>query len=91
MQSSGGPTTPANPIDRFLPANGLDDCSSAPSYGPALIDISAIRAFIWRQRYILIGVTTLVLIAGLIATLLMKPMYQASSTLQLSVDRKSVV
>ena len=91
MQSSGGPTTPANPIDRFLPANGLDDCSSAPSYGPALIDISAIRAFIWRQRYILIGVTTLVLIAGLIATLLMKPMYQASSTLQLSVDANEIV
>lgn len=91
MQSSGGPTTPANPIDRYLPGLGQDDGSPSSAYGPSLIDISAIRAFIWRQRYILIGVTTLVLIAGLVTTLLMKPMYEASSTLQLSVDSTQIV
>lgn len=48
----------------------------------ALLDLSAIRGMLYRQRWLLAGVVVASLIAGLIVTLLSTPMYEARSTVQ---------
>ena len=45
-----------------------------------LIDISAIRGILFRQRWLVAGVVGLALIGGLVATLLMTPVYKASAS-----------
>jgi capsular exopolysaccharide synthesis family protein len=45
-----------------------------------LIDISAIRGILFRQRWLVAGVIGLALIVGLVITLLMTPTYKASAS-----------
>ena len=56
---------------------------ASDSGGPSFLNMAAIRAFLWRQRLILIGVTALALIAGLIYTLLQPPVYSATATMRI--------
>jgi len=64
--------------------------TAAPSSAPASLgggfNLSSIRAFFWRQRFILIGVTTLVFLAGLIYTLLTPPTYTAIATMRIDAS-----
>lgn len=78
---------PASAIDRYMP-------SRRHSYGPetsSLIDFNWIRAFLWRQRYILIGLTVLAFLVGLVATMLMTPTYQASATVRVNTSNGSSI
>jgi capsular exopolysaccharide synthesis family protein len=69
------PDTPGTWIDAYMP-----DGRSVPHQpGPQLISISAIRGILFRQRWLIAGVVSAALIAGLIATLLATPMYQADA------------
>lgn len=67
--------------------------SPAPAAaGPAnFLNLSVIRAFLWRQRLILIGVTALALIAGLIYTLLLPPVYTATATMRIESSGTYIV
>ena len=49
-----------------------------PSTG-SFFNLAMVRALLWRQRYILIGVTALVFTGGLIYTLLQTPKYEATA------------
>ena len=55
---------------------------SSEQDAPSFLKLSSIRAFLWRQRYILIGVTALVFIIGLIYTLLLAPTYTAVASMR---------
>lgn len=50
---------------------------------PQLINIAAIRGLLFRQRWLVLSVIALALIAGLVLTLLATPMYQARSTVRI--------
>jgi len=56
---------------------------AAQAGGGGLMNMASMRAFLWRQRFILIGVTILALIAGLIYTLLQPPVYSATATMRI--------
>ena len=63
-------------VDRYMP-------SSRPEYyGENLIDLAMVRGFLWRQRFILAGVIGVALLLGFVATLLIKPTYQATATVR---------
>ncbi len=72
---------------------------SAPSAAPAgsgqaagsFFNLASIRAFFWRQRYILVGVTSLVFIAGLIYTLLLPPTYSAAATMRIQASDSMLI
>lgn len=60
-----------------------------PSGG--LFNLASIRAFLWRQRYILMGVTALVFIAGLIYTLLLPPTYAATASVRIEIPSSYLI
>lgn len=64
--------------DQFLP--GPETQADGASEG--LISLTTIRGLLFRQRLILIGVTAAILVIGLTATLLMRPLYQATATVR---------
>ena len=65
-------------VDAYMP-----DGQYGPVEAPRpLLDLSAIRGMLYRQRWLLAGVVVASLIAGLIITLLSTPMYEARSTVQ---------
>lgn len=64
---------------------------SEGGYGPSLIQMDTIRAFLWLQRYLLIAVTLLVFLIALGATLLMIPVYQAQSTVRIDTSGAQIV
>ena len=59
--------------------------------GGGFLNLPAIKAFLWRQRLVLIGVTVLALIVGLIITLLMPPVYTAAATLRVNPNPTMIV
>lgn len=69
-------------LSRYLPET-TELSGTAP--GPMQIfDLQYLRALMWRQRYILAGVTALALLLGLVITLLTTPTYQAHSTVRVA-------
>lgn len=73
-------------IDRYLPAGGEE-----ASTGESTINLTMIRGILFRQRHILIGVVAVSLVAGLVLTLLTKPIYSASATVQLDTRRAQII
>lgn len=73
-------------LDRYLPR-----ASDYAPEGGAAIDFTMIRGILWRQRFIIIGVVSLALLAGAIATMLMTPRYQATATVQLNLAGGSII
>lgn len=76
-------------IDRHLPLR--DSASGSSSSGSRMIDFTALRGMIWRQRFIVGGVVMLALLAGLVATLLATPMYEASSSVRVSDQTEPII
>ena len=65
-------------IDAYMPDGQLAHYE-APRQ---LIDLSAIRGMIYRQRWLFAGVVLAAAIAGLVITLISTPMYEARSTVR---------
>ncbi|MEM7665224.1 MAG: polysaccharide biosynthesis tyrosine autokinase [Pseudomonadota bacterium] len=65
-------------LDTYLPDNQL------AHYQPQqkLINVSAIRGILFRQRWLVAAALVIALIGGLVVTLLATPMYSASSTVR---------
>ena len=59
--------------------------------GGGFLNLPGIKAFLWRQRLVLIGVTALALAAGLIITLLMSPVYTAAATMRVNPNPTMIV
>lgn len=80
-RSAGGPW-----VDRYLPGG------HEPARGTENpFSLTLIRGIAYRQRHILIGIVTVALVAGLVATLLTKPTYQASATVQIDPGGSKIV
>jgi len=70
--------------DKYI-ANG------EPAQGSAgLIDVATVRGSLWRQRWILAGITSLALILGLVATLLTTPIYEATSSVRVDPEQGDI-
>lgn len=73
--------------DQFLPGAGAQ-----PGQGSeGLISLAVLRGLLFRQRSILIGVTTAVLVIGLVITLLTRPQYEAVATVRVDPSGVSIV
>ena len=83
----GGPHPIGDPLDHRAVALG----PAMPPPPPNMLSMAAVRAFLWRQRLILIGVILLALIAGLIITLLMTPKYMATASLRVEGIESPIV
>lgn len=60
----------------------LDDGETGGSLS-SLLNLNMIRGILYRQRYMLLGIIGLALVGALVVTLLTRPMYSASSTVQI--------
>lgn len=76
-QSGGGLSTM---VDRYLPAT--EATGQGPAYPSMLLNMGAIRAILWRQRFVLVGIVGAALLAGLILTMLATPIYRAEAKVQ---------
>lgn len=63
-------------LDRYL----IDNQLVASQLRPQLIDVSAIRGILFRQRWLVASALAFALIAGFVITLLMTPVYKASAS-----------
>lgn len=64
-------------------ANQYGPEPAAPPPAPNFFNLTFIRAFLWRQRLVLVGTILLALLIGLIVTLLMTEKYTATATLRI--------
>lgn len=80
--ASGGPHW----VDQFLPANG-----NAPRQGSGPVNASFMRGVAFRQRFLIAGTIALALLAGLLITLLMTPVYEATSTVRIEPYATNIV
>lgn len=70
--------------DRFLPE------TRTYAVQPKLLDIHTLRGFLWRQRFVLSGVTLLAIVAGLVITLLTTPKYEATSSVRIDPEQADI-
>lgn len=74
-------------LDRYLP--GPVDDATRPAEGT--FNLTMVRGIIYRQRHILIGIVALALVIGLVITLLTKPIFAASATVQIDPGASQIV
>ncbi|WP_340588360.1 GumC family protein [Erythrobacter alti] len=56
-----------------------------------MFEMENVRAILWRQRYVLMGVIGLALVAGLVLTMLTTPTYRASATVRIDTSTSTIV
>lgn len=79
-------------VDRYLPpADAGGQGIGRSSYPPTLFNLSMLRAILWRQRFVLAGIVSLALIAGLVATLMATPLYRAEAKLRVDSSTMNIV
>lgn len=78
-RSTSGTSGAATWVDRYLPATTGQTDEGSESF----LSLAVLRGILYRQRHILIGIVALALVAGVVITLLTKPTYSASATVQI--------
>lgn len=89
-------------VDQYLPAedrlvaqpNRPDSRSAPESFGESAgfsISLSDIRTMAWRQRWMIGSLMAAGLVIGLIVTLLMTPIFQATATVQIRQENTNIV
>lgn len=76
-QPESGPR--AGWVDVYMPEGRMVPASPAPQF----INFDFIRGILYRQRWLIAGVITAALVAGVIWTLLATPVYQAEATVRI--------
>ena len=56
-----------------------------------LFDLTSIRAILWRQRWVLLIVTGAAVLAGLVFTMLMTPIYVTSATVRIDPEGSEII
>ncbi|MEM1050698.1 MAG: polysaccharide biosynthesis tyrosine autokinase [Pseudomonadota bacterium] len=87
LMQAPGPDPRQGWVDAYMP-DGQYGQFEAPR---SLLDLSAIRGVLYRQRWLLAGVVVASMIAGLIVTLLSTPMYEARATVRVQPYGKYIV
>lgn len=80
------PSGSSNWVDQFLPGNGTP---TRRDDGP--VNASFMRGVAFRQRFLIAGTIALALLAGLLVTLLMTPVYEATSTVRIDPYATNIV
>ncbi len=88
LQDNQSLSAPGNMVDRYLPGDG-DSRAGIPVGG--FLNAANVRAMLWRQRLVLICVTGLVAVMGLILTMLMTPIYEATSTVRVNNQGQEII
>lgn len=57
----------------------------------SIVNLAMLRGLLFRQRIVLIGVTLTAIVIGLVSTLLTKPIYSASATVQVDPQQANIV
>lgn len=78
-RSTSGTSGGATWVDRYLPNTAAQSDEGSESF----LSLAVLRGILYRQRHILIGIVALALVAGVVITLLTKPTYSASATVQI--------
>ncbi len=86
--NSPTPSHRAGWLEQYLPS---DASGAASSNNSQLIDVTAVRGMLFRQRWVIIGLVALSLMIGLILTVIQQPIYQANATLRIEPRGLSVV
>lgn len=63
----------------------------ASSSNSEWFNIAHLRGMIWRQIWLFLGVVAVALVLGLVLTMLMTPMYKATSTVRVAMEGAQVV
>lgn len=66
-------------IDAYMPEGQLTNFQPQPQF----LNLSAVRGILYRQRWLVAAIIFAAAVAGLILTLLAKPMYEASATVRI--------
>lgn len=74
-------------LDTYLPENQIEQYQERPK----LIDTSAIRGIIYRQRWLAAAVLVLAMAGGLAVTLMATPMYEARATVLVNPQGQYIV
>ncbi|QZH76411.1 MAG: polysaccharide biosynthesis tyrosine autokinase [Erythrobacter sp.] len=70
-------------VDRYLPDRGEAYRDAAPA---KVLSAEALRAMLWRQRFILVTVITFALLLGFIFYLLATPVFQATASVRVDLN-----
>ncbi|SMQ69455.1 Chain length determinant protein [Altererythrobacter xiamenensis] len=73
-------------VDQFLPQHGL---ARPRESGP--LSASFLRGVVYRQRFLIAATIGVVMLAGLIVTLLMTPVYEATATVRIDPYASNIV
>ncbi|WP_260926837.1 GumC family protein [Novosphingobium sp. 9] len=77
--------------DRYIAdERGAGDYPAA-AQGAGMISMAQVRGALWRQRYVVGGIVLVCLVLGLVATLLMRPVYQATATVRVDQQMGQIV
>jgi capsular exopolysaccharide synthesis family protein len=76
---------------RSYPEHALLDDGEMGGGLSSMLSLSTIRGIVYRQRFMLIGIITLALVAALVITLLTRPLYSASTTVRIDPLTSNIV
>lgn len=79
QRNTSGPNGGATWVDRYLPTTAAPVDEGSEGF----LSLTVLRGILYRQRHVLIGIVALALVAGVVITLLTKPTYSASTTVQI--------
>lgn len=74
-------------VDTYMPESQVAHYQPRPK----LIDVSAIRGILFRQRWLVAAVVTLALIGGVVWTMMATPMYEARATVKVAPYQAYIV
>ncbi len=83
-QTTSGSGEPSR-FDRYTADSGGE-----PGAGDRLINLATVRGFIWRQRFVLLGVTAAALVLGFVLTLLATPIYEARAVVRVDPEQSDI-
>ena len=84
------PAVPQQPDRSAIPAQGMGHDEAQESSGFS-INLTDLRAMAWRQRWLVAAIVLAALVIGVVVTLLMTPIYQATSTVQVRQEPSNIV
>ncbi|ANY19428.1 Tyrosine-protein kinase YwqD [Tsuneonella dongtanensis] len=84
-----------DPIENKAPGNSwaeryLPGSDGGGEYQGTQISLQTVRGILWRQRYILVGVTALAVLAGFLMTIMQVPTFQATATVRADPEEADI-
>ena len=93
QQNSENPAGSSSLVDRYLPPETGGARAEGATGGPApgMLSISTIRAILWRQRLLILGVVGVIVALGIAVTMLMTSIYEATATVRVNPQGTEII